>query len=258
MNFSRFSWALLGAMAIATSILVMRAERNAAAQALVLRNEQEHSVELERLQDEHRRLSTGQLSAAEREQLEFKRVELEGLRAMLLALKQRAAIAEADKTDDNNVTPEILPSAQWIYAGRATPRSVIMSVLWSASHGDVDHLADLLGFTDDIRSKADAMFSQLPAASQQEYGSPERVIATLLAGSFPKNATAMTIVDDHTGDQEAELAMRIDHSSGGPRTNSFDFRRSLDGWQLMVPWSVMDGYAKTMAGEQSPSETSPP
>ena len=68
----------------------------------------------------------------------------------------------------------------------------------------------------------------------------------------------MTIVDDHPGDQDAELEMRVDHSSGGPRTNSFDFRRSEEGWQLIVPASVIEGYEKTVAGEQPTPETSTP
>jgi hypothetical protein len=256
MTLPRFAWALLTATTIATSILVVRAVRNATEKEAALEHEKAHSIERNRLLDEHRRLSAGQLSEAERGQLQFKRAELAGLKGRLLTLELRAA--GDDRDEDDPGAPETLPSVDWIYAGRATPRAVMQSVLWSASRGDVDHLAELLAFTDDVRTKADAIFSGLPPASQREYGSPERVVATLLAGSFPKTATAMTIVGDRAADREAEIEMRVDHSSGGPRTNSFDLRRSEDGWRLIVPASVIEGYEKTVAGEQPTSEPDTP
>jgi hypothetical protein len=258
MNASRWVWALFALTAGATSIAVVRAERGAAIRAKALADERRQTGELLRLRGEHRRLSAEQISAADRQQLEFRHAQLKGLRSRLAALQRSAARADGGDGSEDTGAPETVPSADWIYAGRSTPRAAMESVLWAASHGDVDHLAELLGFADDVRTKAQALFSQLPLSSQQEYGSPERVVATLLAGSFPKNATAMTIVDNKPDDEEAEISMRIDHSSGGPRTNSFQLRRAPDGWQLMVPSSVMAGYEKTVDGEPQPPETSPP
>jgi hypothetical protein len=242
---------LLAAMVVAASIAVMRAERKTAAQLKALSEEQGHFVELRRLQDEHHQLSEEQISAVERQQLEFKHAEAEGLRARLAALKKRTSQDGIGTSPDNNDAPETVPAGAWIFAGRTTPRAAIESVLWAASHGDVEHLSSLLGFPEDVRAKAEALFSQLPAASQQEYGSPERVVAILLAGSFPKNASAMTILDDQSGEQDAVVSLRVDHAGGVPRTNKFNLHQTTDGWQLMVPASVMTGYEKTLVGPDS-------
>jgi hypothetical protein len=68
----------------------------------------------------------------------------------------------------------------------------------------------------------------------------------------------MTIIDDQHGEQESNISMRVDHSSNGPRTSKFSFRKTNDGWQLMVPASVMAGYEKTLLGDQQPTETGTP
>lgn len=211
-----------------------------------------------KLQDANRRLLAEQIPAERRKQLEFKHAEAEGLRMRIEALQRSEAQADVGEAQEETVEPDTLPSSGWIYAGSATPRAAIESVLWAASHGDVDHLSQLLGFSDDVHSKADALFSQLPTAAREEYGSPERVAATLLARSFPKDATAMTIIDDRHGEQESDISMRIDHSGNGPRTGRFSFRKTGDGWQLMVPASVMTGYEKTLLGDQQPTETGTP
>jgi len=144
------------------------------------------------------------------------------------------------------------------YAGRADARAAIESVVWAASRGDVEHLAELLGFAPDVRPLAEAMFAQLPAASREEYGSPEKVVATLMAGSFPKDAASLTLFDGRTWGQDATVSMTVGHADGRSRTNTYLFHRSEDGWQLMVPASVLAGYAKTLTGAQQPPEAAPP
>jgi hypothetical protein len=249
MNSPRWAWILFVALAVGAPIFVVRADREAAAHAARLAIERRRSAELQRLQEEHLRLVAEQTPGAELKKLEFRRAQLEGLSARLAALQANEAAAETSNAPDEGDALETVPAGEWIYAGRATPRAALESVLWAASHGDIEHLAELLGFTDEARTKADAIYSQLPEASKQEYASPERVVATLLAGSFPKSATAMTIVGDETGEQEADVSMRVDHSSGGPRTNTFSLRRMEDGWQLLVPASVITGFERSLMGD---------
>jgi len=253
-----WTWVLFGAAAVGTSVVVVRGYTNAVAREAALLDGRAQSAILFKLQDANRRLLAEQIPAARRKQLEFKHAEVEGLRMRIEALKRSEARAEVGEAQDDTVEPDTLPSSGWIYAGSATPRAAIESVLWAASHGDVDHLSQLLGLSDDVHSKADALFSQLPSAAREEYGSPERVVATLLAGSFPKDATAMTIIDDQHGEQESDIAMRVDHSSNGPRTGKFSLRKTSGGWQLMVPASVMAGYEKTLLGDQQPTEAGTP
>jgi hypothetical protein len=251
MNSSRWAWGLFAATAAGVSIVAFSAEHRAAAEAGALAGERRRSAELHRLQEENRRLVAGYASAADRQLLSFVHAEAEGLRARLAALRRRAAQLDDTSVLEDSSTPETVSAGNWIYGGNATPRATIESVLWAASHGDVERLAGLLGFTDEARTKAESLFSQLPAASRQEYGSPESVVATLLAGSFPKDATAMTIVGSQAGDQSADISMRVDHAAGGPRTNKFSLRRAPDGWQLMIPPSIMTGFEKTLLGPEA-------
>jgi hypothetical protein len=258
MNPSRWAWALFATAAVIMPVFVLRAESNAAGRMSALAHARQLSSELRRLRDEYRQLAARQEPTEERQELEFNQAELERLRSRLTMLKKHAApLGDGDATNER-AAPQTVAAEDWIYAGRATPAAAIESVLWAASRGDVDHLADLLGFTDDVRGRAEAVFSRLPPSSQQEYGSPEKVVATLLAGSFPKAATAMTIVDGVPGELDAQISMRVDHSSGGPRTNEFYFHHAQNGWQLIVPASVMEGYEKTVLGDQqSPEPDSP-
>jgi hypothetical protein len=148
-------------------------------------------------------------------------------------------------------------AAEWSYAGRDSPRKSFESVLWAASHADVDRLAGLLDFAAGAGAVADALYANLPPAARQEYGSAQKVVATLLAGSFPKDAAAMTDLGESVTGTEAQLSFRIEHADGTSKTNLYQFRRSDDGWRLIVPASVMADYAKTLVGTQVSADSAP-
>jgi hypothetical protein len=249
---SRYAWILPAAAAIAVSIAVAQIHGRALLQSAALEDARRQFLELQRLQIENRRLISAQLSAEERKRLEAKHAEAEILRARLAELQSKTSAAATD------ADPNELSADDWVFSGRETPRAAIESVLWAASRGDVEQLASLLGFPPDVRAQAEEMFSKLPAASQKEYGSPERVVATLLAGSFPRDASGMNVLADKEWDQDAAISMSVEHSEGQSRTNVFRFHHASDGWRLMVPASVMSGYEKTLLGDQQPAEAVAP
>ncbi len=178
--------------------------------------------------------------------------DLEALRSRVAALQRQ--------TDDNGATKRStpIPAADWAYAGRASPVSTFESVLWAASHGDVDRLAGLLDFSAEARAGAEAIFERLPPAARQQYGSADRVIATLLAGGFPKDASAMTMIADSQGEKAAALTIRVDHSEGQFHQNVYQFSRASEGWQLVVPADVMADYERILADGPPSSEISTP
>jgi hypothetical protein len=116
-------------------------------------------------------------------------------------------------------------------------------------------LAALLGFAPEVREQVDAMFARLPEASQKEFGSAENVIATMLAGSFPKDASSVNILADHQWGEDAGIAMAVDRSAGGSRVNQYRLHHTPDGWQLMVPASVVAGYEQTLMADAQPADT---
>jgi hypothetical protein len=245
-------WLLSLAAAAAVSLVVVQNQRRGARQAIALGVAGKEHLEFLRLQAETRRLAAGQLSETDRRRLEATRAEAESLRSRLAELQRKPP-------GDDDGAPRSMLAKDWVYAGRSSPRATIESVLWAASRGDADRLADLLGFAPELRAQAESMFSHLPAASQQEYGSPEKVVATLLAGSFPKDPRASQVfVDREWGEQDASITMSVTHSDGESRMNLFRFHNTPDGWKLLIPANVMRDYEKTLLGDPPPSETSSP
>lgn len=253
MSGARAAWILFAAATAAVALLVERGQRNAAAVASALDGERQRHLELQRLANENLRLRSAQTNAPENGRLEQGGAEASRLRARLAQLQQAAA--NSPTAIDRGPT---VAAANWVYAGSESPDAAIESVLWAASHGDVDHLSGLLAFEPDVRARVDALFSQLPAASQQDYGSPERVVATLLAGSFPKDASAMTIQGGSAQGQDASVAVSVDHSDGPTKNNVVKFHRTADGWQLVVPSSVMASCEKILQGDQQAPESAAP
>jgi hypothetical protein len=207
---------------------------------------------LRRIQDENRRLRNQQLSAEERDRLQGVHNEAEALRARINTLK--ASLLSG--AENGPSVPSV--NADWVYAGRATPRASFESVLWAASRGDVDPLAGLLDFDSEARGAAEAMFANLPPNSRSDYPNAQKVVATLLAASFPKDASAMTPGDVRVNGPEAVLSFRVDHADGTSRTNLYHFRQEADGWHLLVPASVMADYEKMLAGDSRASPSARP
>jgi hypothetical protein len=244
----RYAWILPVAAVLAVSLLILRSHSTAAAQEAALSDARRVNLGLQRLQEENRQLKSAELSDEERKRREALHAETEALRARLAALQGGATAQAAADAEQNE-----LSAKDWTNAGRLTPRAAIESVLWAASHGDVDHLAALLGFQPDVREQVDAMFAKLPEASQRDFGSAENVIATMLAGSFPKDASSMKILADKQWGEDAGIAMTVDHEDGKSRTNQFRLHHTPDGWQLMVPASVIEGYQQTLMGDSPPA-----
>jgi len=254
MKASAWSWVLFLASAAATAAVIAHGQRESARQALAAARQL--NLRLVRLKEDNRQMEAGRMSAEERSRLLSRKAEAEAARLRLGELQRADAAEEA--ASDSNSDQATLPVGAWTYAGRASPQAALRSVVWAATHGDVERLSDLLGFSPDVRAQADALFAQLPAASQQEFGGPERVVATLLAGSFPKDASALTVLGGTRFGEGAVVVLRIDHSDGQSRTNGFHLQRAPGGWQLMVPASVMASYARALTeGQPSPEGSDP-
>jgi cell division protein FtsL len=259
MTLARGSWICLVMAAFAVLCVTHRGRRAAALQMIALTNARHENLELHGLQSENRQWAAAQLTDEEARRLQQRHSEVEALRSRLLELTKKAGERQAADATENAETAAI-PATAWAYVGRATPEAAIQSVLWAASRGDVDRLASMLSFGADDRALAEAMYSQLPPEAQASYGSPQKVVATLLAGTFPKDASAATIGESHQWDEDAALSMDVAHTDGesAMHSNVFRFRRAADGWQLLVPPAVLAGYEKILQGEQPAGQTTAP
>jgi hypothetical protein len=241
------AWFILVALAAAFTWVFHRNQIRGENQAAALQREERLAGERARLLRERVALEARQASAADIRGLVADGAEARAIRTQIADLEQKAARAAAAPPDPFGESTTV-PSGSWAYAGRSSPRTALMSVLWTASHGDVDRLTDLIEFSGPTRAEAEAMFAQLPLGSQQEYGSPERVVATLLAGNFPKDASAATYNGGAGYAEKAYASLTIDHSAGETRTNVYSLDLTDSGWRLQVPSEVLAGYQKILQG----------
>ncbi len=246
-------WLVAGAAAGALSFVVVHTQGRIAEQRAVLGSEQTENRRLAILRSENDRLESAQLSEPERRHLADTHAESASLRQRLDEL-ERTALEGGDEK------PRARQAKDWAFAGSRTPNATLESVLWAASRGDTERLSDLLAFAPELRTQADGLFSKLPRAAQEDYGTPEKVIATLVAGSFPKDAQASQVFGDlQYGEQDASITMSVTHADGESRINLFRLHNSGDGWKLLVPANVMMDLEQSLLGDQQqPPETSSP
>jgi hypothetical protein len=163
-----------------------------------------------------------------------------------LVLRQRYLKRELGVRDEA-VWPagvDVIPASEWKFSGQTSPASVMESVLWSSRTGDVDHLAALISFEPNARQKAEALFAGLPAAARNQYGSPEAVIATLIAAQMPTDDSAIAeIARTDPSPDSAILTVRVEDGSGAQRDLDLKFQQEEDVWRLDVPEAVVSRYA---------------
>jgi len=204
------------------------------------------------LREENVKLAAQQPREADRE-------ALRRAQAALDALRRKISVANPQILADPKVG-ELLPAGAWKFAGRATPRDTVESILWAATHGDIDQLATLIQFNPATRKKAEAFFAQLPEAAQAQYGSPEKVFATMLAGNMPTDIGAMGVLaapsNSASGDSSTAL-LRLQRESGLNKDVYFNFQKDADGWQLVIPPGVESAYEHQLAGASAPLASAP-
>jgi hypothetical protein len=198
---------------------------------------------LRELSERNQALARSALGAQELDRLRAEQSEVEALLAEIKARKT----AEKEPSPQPGFKRTLV--AECVYAGRATPEASFESVLWAASHGNVDQLAELIDLEGKVRASAQELFDNLPPSSRQEYANPRKVVATLLAASFPKDAVAASAVDERKSDGDAFLSVQVEHSEGNARTNVYHLQKQDDGWHLLIPEGVMADFEKMLVDE---------
>jgi hypothetical protein len=204
------------------------------------------------LQGENERLrhtlaSTGDPNALLKRQQDIERMRsaMDALNLRIRSLKRNLGLP-ADP-----VWPEganVVPAGDWRFAGQANPADTLESVLWTARTGDVDRLAGLIALDPKTKAKADALFAELPEDARSQYGSSEKVIATLIAAQMPTDYAAMaTFREVDSAPDSALLGVRIQAATGNQHDLTFKFQRELDNWRLDVPASAANNLERQLS-----------
>jgi hypothetical protein len=260
MRTTRWSFVLLLTLIVATGAGLVRQHLATNGLRAEMVRQRTQALERARLEADHRRLLAAQPTADELAELLSRRLMVEQLRSQLAALHRREE--ESARAADAAARPAV-PSLRgtsvgfnlWQNAGQATPDAAFQTTLWASVAGNVDALADVLALDDEARSQATATFDRLPAAMQNELGTPERMVALLTAMDVPLGRAAILgQVPTPTG---ASVSAQLIDAEGKAKVTVFSLKAFGDQWRLMVPAAVVRKYDGWLRSPVAADKTGP-
>lgn len=136
-------------------------------------------------------------------------------------------------------------NADWRDAGAASPEAALESFVWAATRGETEAVGALLAVDAEGRKQLAAAFAQLSDEARASYGSPENMLATLIAVQVPQDLSAIGPVSA-LALNNGDIALRTRTERGGAiaRDAVLTFRLTDGRWQLVVPREVAVGAVK--------------
>lgn len=253
MSALRWLSALLVALAVVAGVALWL-QRQASAQ---LREEiallREENASLGRLRGENAQLVAAQVSAAEVERLRADHAAARQLRAEIDQMKTRVdgreralqLPAEAKAAPVEAAAPaarQWLPAGKLKNAGRATPLAAFETVLWAGTRGDFTVLAPALALDREAANRAREIFEGLSEAARLKYGSPQVMVAALMAKDMPVgDARDVGVKSSASNPVWMEVEAEMKTTNGQTTTVRFEFMRSDGGqWLLKVPVEAVE------------------
>ena len=173
--------------------------------------------------------------------------ELTQMRDDIEQLKTRTqAVARlVVRNAEGAVLLNLRPSSAWKNSGRSTPTTAIETLLMAADGGDVDTLAASILLDDEAREKAQAILDRLPEAARATYGTPEKLIALLMARDA--DIRAMQVLSENQANNDALVNVRLQKGDGKTKDEGYSFRRDGDGWRMVIPGKAVEKYGKKLS-----------
>jgi hypothetical protein len=182
-----------------------------------------------------------------REELETLKARAKEFGQTTKTLQAAVAAGAAAKSVDS-LPVKLTPLTDWKNAGRASVNSTIETVLWAASGGEVDLLAGTLEFTPSAHEKAQALFDRLPEGSRQQYGSPEKLMALMIAKDADKVSGMQILGQREISPDNVGVRLRFGNDLGQTKEQSMLLHHANDGWKLMLTDDPVEKFAKQLAG----------
>ncbi len=188
------------------------------------------------------------------EELAKLRDEIVSLRKSTTTLTQFAQAAQAVQAaqalakSTDSVATQITPASQLKNAGWATPAASTETALWAAVGGDVEMLASTLMFTESARAKADAWFAGLSDGTRQQYGSPEKVIALMIARDAAGLSGMQILGEKEVTPNDVGVRLRFASVDGKTKDDTLLMHRATDGWRMLIPDNALEKFARQIGG----------
>jgi hypothetical protein len=183
--------------------------------------------------------------------------EVEKLRGEMMELRQTtqditrfAQLAQTAKALERHaeaVPTNLIPAAALKNAGQATPEASTQTALWAAVSGDVDALAGTLMFTPTARAEADEWFAGMTAGAQQQYGSPEKVIALMIAKDAEALSGMQVLGQKEISPDNVGVRVRIAGADGRTKDDTLFMHRSAGGWKMVLPDATVEKFARQLS-----------
>ena len=205
---------------------------------------------LSQLKTENERLSN-QLTLA-KNSLTAERARLNNL------LRQRAHVSAPRGVQATTTTPPLTPQQadttvklqvdSWNKAGLATPEDTLKTRGWAIVNGDRQEFAQSIYLTDGARKMIEDQVLQMAAASKdpdapriaqqalaENWGAEEAVLMPMMAANQNNPYTDYTILSQQSpSEDEVDMVVQTDSSSGAPTTETLKFQRFGDAWKIVI------------------------
>ena len=192
--------------------------------------------------------------AGDEQRAEFAKLreEIRGLKTStqeIVQLAKTAQAAQAAKNMDTSAIPaNITPVGSLKNSGKGTPAQAVESLLWAATGGDVDLLAEALMIEPKAKQKAADWFGTLPEATRSQYGSPEKVLALMIARDAATLSGMQLLGQQEIKPDLMAVRVRMQVDSGKTKDETLPFYRAPDGWRMILPQDFLEKQMKAVGG----------
>jgi hypothetical protein len=184
------------------------------------------------------------------------REEIAALRASTKELTQIAQAAQAASAlkslggTETTIATKLTPAEALKNAGKSTPEAATETILWAAFGGDVDTLSSGLVFTPTAREKADAWFAGLPEKTRTQYGTPEKVMALMIAKDAAGLSGVQVLGQKEIAPDNVGVRVRFGSTDGNTKDDNLLFRRVNDGWRMVLPDAAFEKIARKVSPQR--------
>ena len=156
--------------------------------------------------------------------------------------------------ESSPLAPGLTPIAALDHSGRTTPRAAFSTQIWAAATGDVDLEQSAIILTPDGRAKIEALLATLPPSSRSNYATPEKLMASVLAGS-PHPVGGMQVISETqpTAD-DVVLQTEWQHADDSiVHHSNVELQHDSNGWRMVVPMVLVDRAVAYMSRNYGPN-----
>jgi RNA polymerase sigma factor (sigma-70 family) len=151
------------------------------------------------------------------------------------------------------LAPGLTPIKDLVHRGNSTAQTAFSTQLWAAAQGDVELEQSIITFRPDARAKLAALLENLPEPQRSNYGTPERLMASVLAGS-PHPVGGMQVLGETVkSPDDVILQTAWQHVDDEiVRHSNVELQRDSTGWRMVVPMILVDRAAIYLMGNINP------